>query len=283
MFDILYDIDDNDQRQEKGCLLMTKEDVPANKSAAPAVQRAAQLLDIIAVSDEPLTVSGLARELGLAKSSVHGLCNTLADLGILDRRNSGFVMGGHVMLWANAFVNKSDMVAEFFRLWQGQHDLKNETATLTILDGQDVVYIASQHGSVPLGITFRIGMRLPAAFTATGKAILSTMPHEAVEQIYAKGLPEALTDHTVQTMPDLLSELEDIRERGYSLDNQQVREGMFCFGAPVYDFSGNRAVGGIAFSINALQMDKAREQELGAAVIRYARALSHNLGSNSLS
>lgn len=252
----------------------------AGKPAAPAVERAARLLDMVANSEKPLSISVISRELGLPKSSIHGLCNTLVDLGLLGRQSNGFVMGGHVMLWANAFVNKSDMVAEFFRLWQDRAGLTNETATLTILDGADVVYIASQHGSDPLGITFRIGMRLPAAFTATGKAILSTMPRAAVEQLYPAGLPAPLTPHTVQDMTILLGELEEIRERGYSVDDQQVREGMFCFGAPVYDFSGNRAVGGIAFSIHAKKLDEALSAEIGATAIRYARLLSQRLGSN---
>lgn len=256
-----------------------KKEGQAAKHAVPAVERAARLLDMVAVCDEPLTLSGISRDLRLPKSSIHGLCNTLVELGLLGRSGNGFVMGGHVMLWANAFVNKSDMVAEFVRLWDGQANLKSETATLTILDGADVVYIASQHGLDPLGITFRIGMRLPAAFTATGKAILSTMPNSAVAQLYPSGLPEPLTPHTVADMDTLFDELEQIRECGYSVDDQQVREGMFCFGAPVYDFTGNRAVGGIAFSIHANKMDDGRSQKIGQTVIQYARLLSQRLGS----
>lgn len=252
----------------------------AGKTAVPAVERATRLLDMVALSDEPETLSGLSRHLGLPKSSIHGLCNTLVELGLLDRSGNGFVMGGHVMLWANAFVAKSDMVSEFVRLWEGQSALKTETATLTILDGPDVVYIASQHGLDPLGITFRIGMRLPAAFTATGKAMLATMPDSAVEQLYAAGLPGPLTPYTVTNMKALLAELEVIRRRGYSIDGQQVREGMVCFGAPVYDFSGGRAVGGIAFSIQANKVEEARSQEIGQTVVHYGRILSQRLGSH---
>ncbi|CZT37993.1 IclR family transcriptional regulator [Rhizobium sp. 9140] len=254
----------------------------AVKTAVPAVERATRLLDMVALSDEPQTLSGLSRHLGLPKSSIHGLCNTLVELGLLDRNGSGFVMGGHVMLWANAFVAKSDMVSEFVRLWEGQSALKTETATLTILDGSDVVYIASQHGLDPLGITFRTGMRLPAAFTATGKAILSTMPQSAIVQLYPNGLPAPLTTHTVATLDALFQELEQIRTAGYSIDDQQVREGMFCFGAPVYDFSGNRAVGGIAFSIHANQLNEARSREIGQNVIQHARLLSQRLGSQPI-
>lgn len=254
-------------------------DTQATKPLVPAVERAVRLLDMVAQSDEPLTLSSICRNLGLPKSSIHGLCNTLVDLGLLGRSGNAFVMGGHVMLWANAFVAKSDMVSEFVRLWDGNTQLKSETATLTILDGADVVYIASQHGVDPLGITFRNGMRLPAAFTATGKAILSTMPQSAVTQLYSDGLPAPLTPHTVTDMDALFRELELIREKGYSIDDQQIREGMFCFGAPVYDFTSNRAVGGIALSVHANWLDEARSEEIGKAAIQYARLLSQRLGS----
>ena len=251
------------------------------KLAVPAIGRATRLLDMIALSDEPVSISGAARELGLAKSTAHGLINTLGELGLLERSGQGVVMGGHVMFWANAFIARSDLVAEFVRLWDdGDQGLDAESAALTILDGLDVVYIASKHGTDPLGITFKTGMRLPAAFTATGQAMLSTMPESMVRQLYPNGLPPALTTHSIRSVDALLEELAQVRQRGYSIDNQQVREGMMCFGAPVYDFSGKRAVGGIALSMHVNRMDDAQVQSMGNKVVRHAQRLSRRLGNH---
>ncbi|GLK83395.1 IclR family transcriptional regulator [Ancylobacter defluvii] len=245
----------------------------------PAVSRAVAILDLAARSDEPLTLADVARALGLPKSSAHGLCATLANLGLLRRRGGAFVLGGHVMRWANAFAARSDVAEEFSRLWDETPALRVETLTLTILDGADVVYIASRHGEDPLGITFRIGMRLPAAFTATGKAMLSTMEINEVRGLYRRGLPAPMTERTVRTLDVLEEELDEVRRRGFSIDDHQVRDGMVCVGAPVFDFSGERAIGGFAISILDPNVETDRIATLGADVIRYARLLSQRLGS----
>jgi DNA-binding IclR family transcriptional regulator len=68
-----------------------------------------------------------------------------------------------------------------------------------MLDGAEVVYLACQNGDRPLGVTFRIGMRLPAPYTATGKAMLSTLPTAEVRHLFADGMPPPLTRASVAT------------------------------------------------------------------------------------
>lgn len=245
----------------------------------PAVVRAGAILDLVAASSDPVSMTEIAERLNLARSSAHGLCHTLVNLGLLEKRARGFSLGGHVMAWANAFLDRSDMVGAFSRLWDQTPALRQETMTLTILDGADVIYVASRQGDDPFGITFRMGMRLPAAYTATGKAILSTLDEAEVRRLYRDGLPPALTDRSVGSLDALVRELEEIRARGFSIDDEQVRRGMFCFGAPVHDFSGKKAVGGFAISVRADSLTPARIEALGADVIRYARLLSRSLGS----
>jgi len=245
----------------------------------PAVLRASAILDLVAASPDPVPMAEIAERLAIARSSAHGLCHTLVNLGLLEKRPRGFVLGGHVMAWANAFIDGSDMVGAFTRLWDQTPSLRQETVTLTILDGADVVYIASRHGDDPFGITFRMGMRLPAAYTATGKAILSTLDDAAVKRLYGDGLPPPLTDRSVGSVDGLVRELAEIRVRGFSIDDEQVRRGMFCFGAPIHDFSGRAAVGGFAVSVSADSLTPARIEALGSDVIRYARMLSRSLGS----
>ena len=245
----------------------------------PAVVRASAILDLVAHSADPVSLAEIAQRLDLARSSAHGLCHTLVNLGLLERRERGFALGGHVMAWANAFIDGSDMVGAFTRLWDQTAALRQETVTLTILDGTEVVYVASRHGEDPFGITFRMGMRLPAAYTATGKAILSTFDDAAVRRLHQAGLPPPLTDLSIGSVDGLVAELAEIRSRGFSIDNEQVRRGMFCFGAPIHDFSGRAAVGGFAISVRADSLTPSRIDAIGSDVIRYAQQLSRSLGS----
>uniref|UniRef100_A0A1I7Y4K9 IclR family transcriptional regulator n=1 Tax=Steinernema glaseri TaxID=37863 RepID=A0A1I7Y4K9_9BILA len=151
--------------------------VVEEKKLVPAVVRAVTVLDELAASPEPLSFTDLVKRLGMPKSSLYGLCTTLLDLHLIRKlENGSFTLGTHVMGWANAFLSQLDLTQEFFAAWDDMRVLPEETITLSILDGEDVVYIACRNGTRPLGFTFRAGMRLPAVYTATGKAMLSTLP-----------------------------------------------------------------------------------------------------------
>lgn len=266
---------------------MKRSEAVATKSMAtkvekgvPALIRGCRILDTIMASDQPLTVSDLARQLALPKSTVHGLCTTLVDLGLLLRRNgNSFRIGPHVMRWASAFLAQTDLTAEFSALWDNLSVLTDETITLSVLDGREVVYIACRNSASPLGITFRIGMRLPAIFTATGKAILSSMTDQEVRAILAGPWPEPLTPRSVASIDGLLRELEECRRRGFSIDDGQTRKGMYCFGTPVRD-STNRVVAGVAVSLLAARVDPPTTKLAAQSIQTIANHLSIRLGAD---
>ncbi|MET1025658.1 MAG: IclR family transcriptional regulator [Dongiaceae bacterium] len=252
----------------------------AGSKGVPALIRGAKLIDAVVASDRPLTGSDLARRLDLPKSTVHGLCSTLVDLGLLTRKSANsFLIGPHVMRWANAFLAQSDMTTEFYDLWDTVPVLADETFTLSVLDGREVVYIACRNSASSLGITFRIGMRLPAPFTATGKAILSTMPDQQVRKLLAGSWPDLLTRNSVPDIDSLLAELKGCRRRGYSIDNGQTRDGMYCFGTAVRD-SSNMVVAGVAVSLLATRVDESTNALAAECVQTIARRLSLRLGAS---
>jgi IclR family transcriptional regulator, blcABC operon repressor len=257
---------------------------PVETASAPAVVRAARILDLLTQSTSPLSLADLARQLDAPKSSVHNLCATLTQLRLINRLESGLMtLGPHVMNWANAFLARSDVTQEFFAAWDDSAGLQEETITLSVLDGDSVVYTACRNGSRPLGITFRIGMRLPAPYTATGKAMLSTMPDDQVRDVLPRPWPRPLTSAGTPSLKAFLQQLADTRTRGYSIDAGEVREGMHCFGAPVFDSSGRQAVAGIAVSLMSHDATPAMQKKVGQEIRKMADHLSARLGASAAS
>lgn len=255
-------------------------DAAANRPTSPAVVRAVQVLDAIATSSDPLTLADLTRLTGAPKSSLHGMCDTLVQLQLVKRLPSGaMALGPHVMTWANAFLAQTQITEEFRALWDQADAFHDATVTLSMLEGDAVVYLACQNGDRPLGVTFRIGMRLPAPYTATGKAMLSTMPAADVQRLFADGLPPPLTRASVASVTALADELQQVRAVGYSVDNGQMREGMTCFGAPVFDAQSARAAGAIAVSYLTSEIDTATGERIGQQVRALADRLSARLGA----
>jgi DNA-binding IclR family transcriptional regulator len=247
----------------------------------PAVERATRILDLVARKRSHPNLSELSRELGVAKSSVHTLCRTLVELDLLIRRpDQTYQLGPHLMRWSNAFSQQSDLATEFSSIWDKETKMPGATITLSVLEGSEVVYIAARNSDVSHSlIDFHAGMRLPAAFTATGKSFLSHMSDFEVKRLYSDGLPEPRTPYSVQSIDQLLSELRETRENRYSVDNQQVAEGIICFGASVLD-SRNIPIAGVAVSLLADDVTEKDREKIIAEVRRIASKLSARMGAD---
>ena len=248
---------------------------------SPALERGARILDIVARSKTFLSLSDLSRELGIARSSVHSLCQTLVNLELLIRRSDQtFQLGPHVMRWANAFTLQSDVATEFAAIWDQETGLPGATITLTVQDGAEVVYIAARNSErARTSLEFRVGMRLPAAFTATGKAFLSHMSDYEIRRLYAKGLPEARTARSIRSVEELLAEIRSVRRDGFSCDEEQIAEGMVCFGATVLD-SQNRPIAGVAVSVAVDAEAMADRSSIIDNVLQMTARLSHRMGAD---
>jgi DNA-binding IclR family transcriptional regulator len=258
-------------------------DAPSGRAAAmvPAVTRALRLLDTLAERREAMGLVRLAQTLALPKSSVHGLCNTMLRLGYLRRQSDGaFLLGPRVMRLADAFIASIDVAQEFAALWKETASLPDETIILSVLSGTDVVYVGVRNGSRPLGLAFNVGMRLPAHLAATGKAMLAFHDREFVRRLFPAELQPGAPGRAPCTLDVLLAELEVIRRRGHSIDDEGIREGVYCVGAPVFDASG-QPVAGVGVCVHKGRLGQEGGERQLQAVLDAARLLSARLGARA--
>ncbi len=251
---------------------------PPRTALVPAVSRALTLLERLAGERAPMSLARLASDLELPKSSVHGLCNTLVSFGYLRRQSDGaFMIGPSVMGLAEAFVSGTDVATEFNALWADSGAAPEETVVLSVLSGTDALYMAVRNSARPLGLAFTVGMRLPAHLSGSAKAVLAHWPAERVRQLFGHAPLAHLTKKGPRDVAALLKELALTRKRGYSIDDEAVREGVYSFGAPVFDASG-APVAGVAVCINKAQLGADTGVRFRDAVLRVARTLSERLG-----
>ncbi len=258
----------------------TSQRPPPATALVPAVSRALTLLDQLAKAREPMSLARLANELALPKSSVHGLCNTLMSYGYLRRQSDGaFLIGPGVMSLAEAFVSGTDVAQEFNALWADRGISPEETVLLSVLSGTDALYVAVRNSARPLGLAFNVGMRLPAYLSGSGKAMLAFRAPDEVRQLFAGGLQARLTRKGPRDVAALLKELAATRKRGYSIDDEAVREGVYSFGAPVFDASG-QVVAGIAVCVNKARLGADHGERHREVALGVARTLSRRLGGD---
>ncbi|HEV7575997.1 MAG TPA: IclR family transcriptional regulator [Caldimonas sp.] len=249
----------------------------------PAVARALTLLDRLARGREPMTLARLSSELALPKSSVHGLCTTLVSFGYLRRQADGsFLIGPRVMGLAEAFVAGTDVAQEFNALWGTSGISPEETVLLSVLSGNEALYVAVRNSARPLGLAFNVGMRLPAYLSGSGKAMLAQLPADEVRRRFTGHLSTRLTSKGPRDIEALLKELALTRKRGFSIDDEAVREGVYSFGAAVFDASGE-AVAAVAVCINKAQLGSERGARHRDAALDVARRLTERLGGEAVS
>ena len=259
--------------------MMPSRAVPTSATAlVPAVSRALTLLDTLAQQRQPMSLTRLATDLDLPKSSVHGLCNTLVSFGYLRRQSDGaFLIGPRVMTLAGAFVAGTDVAQEFNALWSGLATPPDDTMILSVLNGPDVVYVATREGSRPLGLAFNVGMQLPAHLAATGKAMLAFTDPDVVRRLLSTGPLLKMTRRGPADIDDFLNELATTRRRGHSVDDEGVRDGVCCFGAPVFDAS-QQPVAGIGLCTSKSRLTPGEAERHVAALMSVAGELSRRLG-----
>jgi DNA-binding IclR family transcriptional regulator len=244
----------------------------------PAVVRALMLLERLARQRQPMSASQLAAELALPRSSVHGLCSTLLHFGYLRRQGEGgFAVGASVMGLAEAFIADIDVAQEFAGLWQEAVIETEESVVLSVLNGADAVYVAVRNSPRPLGIAFNVGVRLPAYLSGSGKAMLAFMPTDTVTRLIGGAPLATLTGKGPASREELFDEFAQIRDRGFSVDDEGVRAGVLSFGAPVFD-AGGRVIAGVAMCINKATLDAAALERHRAVLLDIADCLTRRLG-----
>ncbi len=231
---------------------MTSAGTPARRSGqlVPSVIRASRILDALASGPPAASLASLSRRLGYPRSSTLALCNSLVEVGLLQRGPDGtYRLGPHTLELSRAFLGQTDLPSEFMRAAAETSLLTEQTVVCSVLRDRDVVYVGRRPGTSPLAVTYEIGMHLPAHCTASGLAILATLSDTQFDSLYA-GVEELerLTAHSVSTVAELRARLAAGRERGYAIDDEETAPAMLCIGAAVRREAGE-TVGAVAASM----------------------------------
>jgi DNA-binding IclR family transcriptional regulator len=254
---------------------------PERRLGRPKVQSVDRTLDVLealASRRGATGISELSTLVGLHVSTVHRLLATLVDRGYVrqDPETSRYHLGSRVFTLASAADLHLDLrlVARPYleRMMRGS----GETANLVTVSGHEVIYL-DQVASMHLVKMFTSpGLHAPLYCTGTGKVLLAFKGEEFAEPVLA-GPMRRYTARTLVTRSALERELELIRRSGYSVDNEEMEEGVRCLAVPVYDRK-NRCVGAMSVSGPTSRMTTERVERLAPVVRQIADELSRQLG-----
>jgi len=243
-----------------------------------SVQNALRVLDAFSETETEFTLGELSQRLGLGKSTVHRLLLTLESGGCIARNpGSGKYQLGMKLLHLGALVLKQiNLIKVAHPYLETLAREVEETVHLVVLDRMEAVFVDKVESLRPMQMGSRIGYRMPAHCTATGKVMLAHLPARDLERFWAGKRLVALTAHTVTAPAALAEELRRIRERGYAVDREESEEGLMCVAAPVRDLGG-RVVAAASVSGPAARLAP-REAEMASRIRETAAAISTAMG-----
>lgn len=205
-----------------------------------SVDRAVQILDELGKSGEGLGLTELAARAGLPKSTALRLARTLMRHRLVrqDSATSRYYLGPKILERAFDLLNGMELRKVASPHMRALRDLTEETVTLAILDGHDVVFVDRIESQHTLRTSASIGRRAPAHCTSMGKVLLAYSDRETVDRILRSG---PLKKHSSRTLtdPSLIEEqLREIRRTGVAVADQEYHQDVRGASAPVFDAHG---------------------------------------------
>ncbi len=235
---------------------------PKNQS----VLKAFAMLRSFDSADQWMTNSELSRRANLPEASGYRLIETLLEVGAVVRGPRGRYRPGMLLVSLSQYVVVPELLHDASK--NVAAELANRldvTVHLGILEDGMVYYVTRATTPTSFSPHTRPGCQLEAYCTGLGKVLLAALPQDQLERIILDGELVPLTRYTIVNRSLLRSKLQEVRERGFALDERETREDMCCVAVPVYDRQG-RTIAALSASESAERMTEKRQRKLRHAL-----------------
>lgn len=246
----------------------------------PAVDRALDLIELMAASERDLSLSQIRERLNIPRQSLIRILNTLCDRGVVDRAEQrGFYRPGMKLLYlGNRIQDKITLRSVAWPFMQELAQKTQKTIELSTLDRDQLILIEQIEGNEGVRLYSRVGGVYPYFHAlAVGKIYLTHMEPEKRQKVLDKiGLP-AVTEKTITDTKKLEEELLKAKQDGFAFEDQELRKGVRRVAAPIYDFRNDLAgCIGIAATLFSFEMED--RGHLGQMVMETANKISYRMG-----
>lgn len=185
-----------------------------------------------------LTLSEVAAATGVTRAAARRFLLTLAELGYVRSEGRYFSLTARVLELGYAYLSSLSLPEVAEPHLEALVAEVNESSSVSVLDGQDVVYVARVPTSRIMTVVISVGTRFPAYATSMGRVLLAGLPEPELDA-YLTSVPlTPLTSRTVSSVAALRGELARVRGQGYALVNQELEDGLRAIAAPIRDRTG---------------------------------------------
>lgn len=190
-------------------------------------------------SSPELTLSEVARATGLTRAAARRFLHTLVELGYMRSDGRLFSLRPRILELGYAYLSSLTLPQVAEPHLEALVARVHESCSVSVLDGEDVVYVARVPTKRIMTVAISVGTRFPAYATSMGRVLLAHQPPEWLACYLATTELQALTRRTIVDPARLRAVLDRVRSQGYALVDQELEQGLRSIAVPLHDERGD--------------------------------------------
>jgi DNA-binding IclR family transcriptional regulator len=202
----------------------------------PNLVRAFQLLEFMAQEPQSWSITELSDRLGFPKNSVFRICRSLHEMGYLTQTGKSYFLSPKLLALGYAALGEQNLVEKALDIMRDLRDEVNETTLFGTLFGNEGVTLEQVVSNHSIKFVIDVGHRFSLHTAAPGKAILAFLPEKERDHIVDQLDFKKYTSRTITSRKSFVALLQEVRKKGWAVDNCERLDGINCVAAPVFNF-----------------------------------------------
>ncbi len=230
-----------------------------------------------------LSAVEISQELNMPLTTTSRILATLTNHRILERKklNKKYSIGPEMYRLGSFFLMSADFIQVADPVVKVLNEITKEVVTVAIRDQDKIIIILRAESKFSIALHIHPGSVLPAHTTSIGKAFLSELTEQEIDNLYPEEILMKRTAKTIATRTELKLELERIRQTGMSFSHEESHQGNIGVASLMRDVSG-KSIAGIAIGVPVFRINETIESKLTTLIHMAASLISYRLGYHAI-
>jgi IclR family pca regulon transcriptional regulator len=225
------------------------------------------IIELFGSTSSRLSVASAAEGIGVARATARRCLLTLVDLGYVEYDGRYYRPTPRMLRLGSAYLDTSSLPGLADQHLTDARDELGESVSLAVWEHGWSIFVARAEAQRIVKTGVRVGARLPAHCSATGRVLLAALGDDEVREQLATAERERRTPHTLTDPGALLEVVRHVREEGFAISDEELELGMRAIAVPVTDGAG-RTVAAMSVSASAARVSAERMRREFVPVLR---------------
>ncbi len=208
---------------------------PPGRDHMAALEKGLAVIECFDATHERLTIAEVAKATALSRAAARRCLLTLTRIGYAEYDGKFYRLTPRVLRLGHAWLASSALPQLIQPFIERLSEEAHESSSGSLLDGDEIVYIARSAQRRIMSVGLSIGSRLPAFCTSMGRVLLAALPEDEARRRILQGQPKPRTAHTVVEITRLMAILADVRRQGHAVVDQELELGLVSIAMPLFN------------------------------------------------